>query len=150
MSANSKPRKAHRPRQIAMPHILDVRMTADAHPDLALELHLAIVGLIEAPTITSCNWLSHKLCTIAGGMSHANMGNPLKDLRSQGSIAISSAIRAIEAIVDRHDAYGVVKVSDIEAKTLRTAAGQLDSALAHIPHSCYQRAVGEVNKLVGA
>ncbi len=48
MSATKRRTKKYVPRQIAMPRILDVRMTADEHPALALELHLAIVNLIGA------------------------------------------------------------------------------------------------------
>lgn len=146
----SKPRnKAYRPRAITMPAMLQVQMTREAHPGLALELHLSIINLIEAPTVAACNKLSFDLCCIAGGMSHANRGEPIMGKTDADSIAIQSAIRTIEAIVDRHDRVGDVIVSEFDALSLRAAAGKLDGALGRIPLPAYNRAVREVENFVG-
>jgi hypothetical protein len=149
MAGNKRPRKKHHQRPLMIPKIIDARMAADEHPELALGLHLAIVNLIEAPTTPACNAVSRRLSEIAGAMSYVARGQPIKGQRDAGSIAIQSAIRVIEDIVDRWDIAEKVTVRSDEAKTLRAAAGKLDEALARIPLSVFNRAKANVHKLIG-
>ncbi len=144
MPSSKRPRKQHKGRALTIPRMLDVRMIADEHPGLALEMHLAVINLIEAPRIESCNNLSRQLCVIAGGMSHANRGEPIKGKNDPASIAIQSAILVIEGVIDRHGRIDAVQVTEIEGKTLKAAAGKLDEALGRIPLTCYRRAEIEV------
>ena len=148
MRTTKKRVKRYQPRMVSIPDILQVRMTADEHPGLALELHLAIVSMIGHPTIAACNQLSHRFSCIAGGMSHANKGAPILARMDAASVAIKSAIQTIEDIVDRHGRTGGITVTDLEAKTLRAAAGKLDDALGRIPLPAYRRAVAEVDAFV--
>lgn len=150
MAGTKKRTKRYIPRTATIPSILQVQMTKDAHPELALQLHLGCINLIEAPTVAACNKLSFELTCIAGGMSHANKGQPILGRTDAASIAIKSAIMTIEAIVDRHDRTGAVAVNDAEAKSLRAAAGKLDDALGRIPLPAYNRAVKEVEAWTGA
>lgn len=144
MVATKKRTKRYKPRLVSIPEILQVQMTADAHPGLALELHLGIINLIESPSVAACNKLSFSLCCIAGGMSHACQGKPILGRTDAASVAIKSAIMTIEAIVNRCERTGSIGVTDLEAKSLRVAAGTLDNALGRIPLPMYNRAVREV------
>jgi hypothetical protein len=149
MAGNSKPRKQRTYRLASVPKLIDIGMTRDQHPMLAMQLHAALITMIDSPTIDTCNHMSEQLCKIAGGMSWANKGHPIIGKRDSHSIAIHSAILAIESIVDRHQKYDIVSVSKFEADTLRSAAGILDTALGNIPSSCYERASREIEELLG-
>lgn len=144
-----KRNKAYKPRPVRVPAIIPLEMVGDALPMLALQLHAGIVTLIEAPTVDHCNNLSRQLCIIAGAMSHQNTGAPILEKRDASSLAIRSAILAIESVVDRHGRTGKVAVTDSEAVTLRAAAGKLDDALSDISLFAYRKAEAEVTKYVG-
>lgn len=150
MAGNKKRTKRYVSKPVAIPRILNARMTADEHPWLAMQLYAAMITLIERPTMEACNRLSHQLCCIAGGMCHANKGAPIMHRTDAPSIAIQSAIRAIESIVDRHERIGTLVVSESDAATLRAAAGKLDDAIGATPLTAYRRAEREVSELVGS
>ncbi|WP_194720806.1 hypothetical protein [Noviherbaspirillum malthae] len=149
MSATKKRTKRYVPRIPQIPGLLQVQMTREARPDLALRLHLAVINLIEAPTVPACNQLSMQLTCIAGGMSHASKGQPILGRTDAASIAIKSAIMTIESIVDRHDRTGALVVKDEDAMSLRAAVGNLDAVLGQIPLPYYTRAVKEVEAFTG-
>jgi len=149
MTASKKRAKRHTPRLPGIHPLLQAQMTRDAHPELAMQLYAALITLIERPSVEACNRISFRLACIAGGMSHAIKGQPILGRKDAGSLAIHSAIMAIEGIVDRHDRTGVVAVTDTEAKTLRAAAGKLDDALGRIPLPAYNCAVREVESVLG-
>ena len=148
MANNKKPRKQYKPRVRAVPAIIPLETAGEAMPLLAGQLHAAIITLIARPSTSSCNNLSRQLCVIAGGMSHASGGAPIKGNADAASIAIQSAINAIEDVIARHDRTGAVSVSSLEAKTLRAAAGKLDEVLYSMPLLCYRRAESEVSRWV--
>jgi hypothetical protein len=81
-------------------------------------------------------------------MSHANNGDPIKGKRDAASLAIQSAINAIDDVIQRYERTGGVAVTELEAQTLRAAAGKLDDALYSMPLLCYRRAEREVSRWV--
>jgi hypothetical protein len=140
--------KKHKPIAVKIPAIIPLETAGDAMPLLAGRLHAGIITLIERPAVAHCNNLSRQLCIIAGGMSHANNGDPIKGKRDAASLAIQSAINAIDDVIQRHERTGGVAVLDTEALTLRAAAGKLDDALYSMPLLCYRLAEGEVARWV--
>jgi len=149
MSASKKRNKRYVPRAAKIPGLLQVQMTSEAHPQLAMQLYASLITLIERPSVEACNRLSHQLCCIAGGLSYAINGKPILGRTDAASIAIRSAIAAIEGIINRAERTNAVHVTELEEKTLRAAAGKLDDALSSIPLPCYTKAVREVEAMTG-
>jgi len=149
MSAGKKRNKRYVPKAAKIPGLLQVQMTSEAHPQLAMQLYAALIMLIDMPSVEACNRLSHQLCCIAGGMSYAINGKSILGRTDAASIAIRSAIAAIEGIINRAERAKAVHVTDFEAKTLRAAAGKLDDALSNIPLPCYTKAVREIEAITG-
>lgn len=144
----TKRRKAYKPRTVKIPAIIPLETAGGAMPLLAGQLHAGIITLIERPTVAHCNNLSRQLCVIAGGMSYTNNGAPIEGRRDAASLAIQSAIKAIEDVIQRHERIGTVAVLETEAMTLRAAAGKLDDALHSMPLLCYRRSEEEVARWV--
>lgn len=139
--------KPYKPRQIMIPSIIKTITAAEKYPELPLRLHAGIVAFTQEPTISSANALSKHLCLIAGALSHAAGGAPILGRTDPASIAIYSAIRAFECVVERHDATEIVAVSGNEAKTLIAASGALDDVLRTVPAACYDRAIKELDEV---
>lgn len=144
MAKKTRTKKYAGPKPQKIPAIIPLESVADVHPIKAAQLHAALITLIARPNTEHCNNLTRQLCVIAGGLSHARGGKPIMQDRDASAIAVQSAILTIEAIIDRTERTGVLAVLEQEAKTLRTAAGRLDDALATIPINCYHRAEIEV------
>lgn len=142
MKKRNKPYKA---RAIMIPSIIPLVTASQKYPDLAMFLHAGIVAFTQEPTVASANALSKQLCLIAGALSHAAGGVPILGRTDPASIAIYSAIRAFECVVERHDATEIVAVSSNEAKTLIAASGALDDVLRTVPAACYDRAMKELD-----
>lgn len=142
--AEKKRNKAYRPKVRLIPKIIQIETVTDVYPELPTKLYAAIITFCERPSIESCNHLSHQLCCVAGGMSHAYKGAPILHKRDAASNAIRSAILCIEAIGERYERTGVVGVTEMDRKTLHAAAGRLDEALQAIPLTCWRRAEREV------
>lgn len=148
MASNSKPRnKPYKARTVMIPALIPMISAAAKYPDLALKLHGGLVAFVNEPTVASANALSKQLCLIAGAMSHAAGGARILGRTDPASIAIYSAIRAFECVVERHDATEVVAVSTIEAKSLIAASGALDDVLRTVPAACYDRAIKELDEV---
>lgn len=77
-------------------------------------------------------------------MSHANNGAPILGRKDAHSIALNSAIKALEGVCERHDRTGKVGVTALEAQTLIAASGALDAVLCEVPAVCYDRADKEL------
>lgn len=146
----SKPRKKYQPRAIGIPHIFMREAVADVFPNKAFELHAAIVTMIERPDTDHCNNLTRQLCTIAGGLSYMRGGRMLRDERDAPAIAVNSAIRVIEDIIDRIERTHQFAVTDTEARTLRAAAGKLDEALNDMPVAAWRLAEQEIARRMPA
>lgn len=139
-------KKIYKPRAAKIPAIIKLESVGDSLAMLPFQLHAQIETLIEMPTAEHCNNVSKQLCIIAGAISHANRGAPILGKRDASSLAINSAIQAVDDVVQRHDRTGAVAVSELEAKTIRAAAGKLDDALYAIPLLCYRKAEREVSQ----
>lgn len=138
----SKPRnKKYQPKPVRFPAIIPLESVADVFPNKALELHAAIVTLIARPETEHCNNVTRQLCIIAGGLSHARGGKPLRGARDMAAIAVNSAILTIEAVIER---TGKFFITEAEAQTLRVAAGKLDDAMRDMPMTAYRLAEREV------
>lgn len=140
-----KPRtKTYRPRMALVPKIIPRVTAAQAYPDLALEFHLKLVAAIEEPAIVTINQLSKELCVIAGAMSYASHCQPLLGRKDAEALAIMSAIKVLESIVERHARTGKVFVSALEAKSLVAASSGIDSVLSKVSKNSYEIAALEV------
>lgn len=137
--------KKYTARTIMIPGIIPLVTASQKYPGLAIFLHGGLVAFINEPTVASANALSKQLCLIAGAMSHAAGGVPILGRTDTASIAIYSAIRAFECVVERHDATEIVAVSGSEAKTLIAASGALDDVLRTVPAACYDRAMKDLD-----
>jgi hypothetical protein len=145
-----KRNKPYKVRTIMIPSIIPIVTASQKYPELALRLHAGLVAFTHEPTVASANALSKQLCLIAGAMSHAAGGMPILGRTDHASIAIYSAIRAFECVVERHDATEIVAVSGSEAKTLIVGSGVLDDVLRTVPAACYDRAIKELDVVFDA
>lgn len=135
MSKNKKSRagKKHRPMPLTIPKLFNVLSIRDEEPMLALQIYGRIESFLTNPTIDAGNHLCEILCQIAAGLSIIAGGAGLRQVRDEHSIAVVSAIAALEDVSLRHRRAGDVDVRATEAMTLRAAAGKLDEALGRIP-----------------
>ena len=146
MSKQKKPRdKRHIPKVCLVPRIIPMITAAEVYPDLALKFHFKLEAAIKEPAIVTLNQLSKELCVIAGAMSYASNGAPILGKRDPASLAIMSAIRVMESIVDRHTATEKTVITQQEAKTLIAASGALDRVLCRVSRHSYDTAKNEVD-----
>jgi hypothetical protein len=146
MSKQKKLRnKKHIPKVILVPRIIPMITAAEVYPDLALKFHFKLLAAIKEPAIVTFNQLSKELCVIAGAMSYASSGAPILGKRDPASLAIMSAIRVMESIVDRHTATEKTVIAQQEAKTLIAASGALDGVLCRVSRHSYDTAKNEVD-----
>jgi hypothetical protein len=109
---------------------VNVPMMTSTRNDLAIEMRLAIKGLIGAPSIDSCNQLSLMLAAL----TQAGSCHP----------ALDAATEAVNSVVDRYERVKKIGVSDKEADILEHAAGGLDALLGTIPINVFRAANGLV------
>jgi hypothetical protein len=135
MSKQKKSRagKKHRPLPLLIPKLIPADYIRDQEPMLALRIYARIESFLTDPTIEAGNHLCEILCQIAAGLSIVCGGAGLREVRDEHSIAVVSAIAALEDVSLRHRKNGDVSVRATEAMTLRAAAGKLDEALGRIP-----------------
>lgn len=135
MSKQKKSRagKKHRPIALTIPPLFNVLSIRDEEPMLAMQIYGRIEAFLTNPTIDAGNHLCEILCQIAAGLNIIAGGAGLRQVRDQHSIAVISAISALEDVSQRHRKNGDVTVRSTEAMTIRAAAGKLDEALGRIP-----------------
>jgi hypothetical protein len=133
MATNSKPRKARTHRILTIPKLFNILSIRDEQPMLAMQIYGRIESFLTNPTIAAGNALCEILCQIAAGLSIIAGGAGLRQVRDQHSVAVVSAIAALEDVSQRHRKHGDVTVRATEAATLNAAAGKLDEALGRIP-----------------
>jgi hypothetical protein len=141
-----KRNKKHVPKMVLIPKIIPCITAAQAYPDLALHFHLKLVAAINEPNIATINQMSHELCVIAGAMSYESNCKPLLGRKDLEALAIMSAIKVLESIVDRHDRTGKVFVSELEGKSLKAAANGIHSVLMRVSKVSYETALLEVER----
>lgn len=134
----SKPKKSragkrHIPLPLTIPKLFNVLSIRDEEPMLALQIYGRIESFLTDPTLEAGNNLCEILCQIAAGLNIIVGGAGLRQVRDEHSIAVVSAIAALEDVSLRHRKHGDVTVRATEAATLRAAAGKLDEALGRIP-----------------
>ena len=146
LGANSmkKRTKQHVPRMLLIPKIIRPVSALEAYPDLALEFHLKLVAARFEPSIATVNQLSKELCVIAGSMSYESNCKPLLGRKDMAALAIMSAIKVLESIVDRYARTGKVFVSELEGKSLVAAANGIHSVLSRVSKRSYEIATLEV------
>jgi hypothetical protein len=136
-------RKKYVPRRVTIPMLFMGQCVLEKYPHLATSLYGQIHTFIERPSVGASNNLSHQIACIAGGMSHVLNGQSIRSKRDAGSIAICSAVACMEAICKRFERTGAIAVTDLEAQTLRSAAGRLDEVLQGMPLAAYLKAESE-------
>ena len=111
--------------------VANIPMMDRTRRGLALELHMAIVTLIEAPSPDAYNTLAKMLASMcrAGVTGHG----------------IDASTHALTLICERFERIGKVGVSDAEADILRSAAGELDVELARVPVNKIMESVATVS-----
>ena len=139
-----KRNKTYRPKMVLVPKIIPRVTAAEANPDLAMTFHLMLIAAIHEPAIVTINQLSKKLCVIAGAMSYESNCKPLLGRKDMEALAIMSAIKVLESIVDRHTATCKVFISGLEGKTLIAASNGIDSVLSRLSKRSYEIAFLEV------
>jgi hypothetical protein len=127
-----KRNKKHMPKMVLIPKIIPRITALQAYPDLA-------------NNIATINQMSHELCVIAGAMSYESNCKPLLGRKDMEALAIMSAIKVLESIVDRHDRTGKVFVSELEGKSLDAAVKGIHSVLSRIGNNSYETALHEVD-----
>jgi hypothetical protein len=141
----AKRNKKYVQKVILVPRIIPMITAAEVYPDLALKFHFKLLAAIKEPAIATFNQLSKELCVIAGAMSYASNGSPILGKRDPASLAIMSAIRVMESIVDRHSATEKTAITQQEVKTLIAASGALDRVLCRVSRHSYDTARFEVD-----
>jgi hypothetical protein len=140
-----KRNKKHMPKMVLIPKIIPRITALQAYPDLANNFLLKLMAAKVDPTIATINQMSHELCVIAGSMSYESNCKPLLGRKDAEALAIMSAIKVLESIVDRHDRTGKVFVSELEGKSLDAAVNGIHSVLSRIGNNSYETALHEVD-----
>ncbi len=143
-----KRNKAYRPKLALIPKIIPRITASQAYPDLALHFHMMLEVAIREPAIVTINQLSKQLCVIAGAMSYESSCKPLLGRTDMAALAIMSAIKVLESIVERHTLTGKVFVSGLEGKSLYAASNGIDSVLTNISKNSYEIALFEVEGFI--
>jgi len=141
----TKRTKKYIPKMVLVPKLIPRITAAQAYPDLALYFHLKLVAAINEPAIATINQMSHELCVIAGAMSYESNGQPIQGRKDIEALAIMSAIKVLESIVERYERTGKVFVSELEGKSLVAAANGIASVLARVSKVIYEIALHEVD-----
>ena len=140
----SRAGKAHKPKGLHIPLMLDIAMprvyVADEQPELAMQIYLRIGAMIDAPTLDGANSLCRLFAKIAVGLDLTYRGIGLDRLPPEIRAAVLSALSALQDISRRYNERKVIAVSRTEAMTLNAAAGRLDEALGLIPMHMWERA----------
>ena len=139
-----KRNKKHMPKMVLIPKLIPRITALQTYPDLALEFHLKLVAARFEPSIATINQLSKELCVITGAMSYESNCKPIQGRKDIEALAIMSAIKVLESIVERHTATGKVFVSGLEGKTLIAASNGIDSVLSRVSKQSYEIALFEV------
>lgn len=147
--AKDRKNKVYVPRMVLVPGIVKFVSAATARPDIKLLFHGAVMAFTVQPTLATCNQISTQLCKIAGAMSVANNGAPLKDRKDKGSVAINLAMAVIESVGDRYALSDDVTLTEYEAKVLRKCAGGIDAVLSNVPEACYEKVERDLDGLIG-
>jgi hypothetical protein len=127
-----------------IPRLIPVDYIRDEQPMLAMQIYGRIEAFLTDPTIDAGNNLCEILCQIAAGLNVVVGGAGLRQVRDEHSIAVVSAIAALEDVSLRHRRNGDVDVRATEAMTLRAAAGKLDEALGRIPVHAWHEGCADV------
>jgi hypothetical protein len=141
MSRPKKPRnKTYTPRPANVPMMVALATGPVDADGLAFKLHAAILTMVERPTTEHCNNLTQQLCALTIAMSLRSNG-----IQAGGPYAylfrtLQSAIKVIEAIIDRFERTGALGVAGPETATLHAAAQVLDPNLHLIPEALYRAA----------
>lgn len=149
MARSSKPRnKSYKPRNVAIPALFNVLTIGDEEPMIAHRLYAGIYSFLHEPTIAASNHLGGLLTQIAEALNIMRQRKEGKrgigDSRDPGCVAVISAVRVFIDISNRYDEFRVMQVRELEAATLRAAAGRLDEALRTIPVTIWHEACHKV------
>jgi hypothetical protein len=144
----TKRTKKYTPKMVLVPKLIPRVTAAQAYPDMALHFHLKLVAAIQEPAIATINQMSHELAVIAGAMSYESNCRPLLGRKDMEALAIMSAIKVLESIVDRHTRTGKVFVSELEGKSLVAAANGIASVLERVSKVSYETALFEVDGFI--
>lgn len=135
---------AYRARPVLIPKLIRIESVADAKPIECAKLYAAIITMSERPTTAHCNNLSKQLAYIAACLFRLNGNKPVLQRKDESSIAIYSAIKTVEGIIDRTERTGTLAVTDTEKMSFKAAAGKLDEVLRRIPLLTCESCVREV------
>lgn len=119
-----KKRSSYKPRPVRMP------MMGETRQNLALEIHLAIVGLVGAPSEEGYNSLSKMI----GTLRSAGMTGPFME----------DAAVTLTAIFRRWEQINAIEVTPEQGQALMAAGAQIDAALPKIDMNDFRRAVAQM------
>jgi hypothetical protein len=148
MAANKRPRKPMKHRELRIPAIMDVRYIGEEEPMLAMQIYGRIEAFLTDPNAESSENLSEMLAHIAAGLYIQSDGKGVRHMKDAHTAALISAVRAMEDISAREIKFGVIRPTDLEAQTLRAAAGHLDGALNRIPVHFWNAGKQDVRRIV--
>jgi hypothetical protein len=139
MSKDRKHKK-YAPKKVIVP------LTKAGHDTKALELHAFVETAIHRPSFATCDELARRLGAITAAFF--TMRGPFPKRKNPDAIAIQSMNLALEAVQKRFDAHGKWHINDMEAESLRRAAGMLDGELRYLPYNLQQNAEKLIKQLV--
>jgi hypothetical protein len=143
MAGSKKPRKRYNPNRFPV----HVPMQSSTRDNISLELHLAIEGLILAPSDEGATLVTRMLATMANAINYGH-AQSIRQRTDESAIAVRNALDTMEAIEARYDRLGKVGISGDEAQTLRAASAGLDKSLARIPHNILVQSIAAVSRVI--